>query len=83
MIFCHQNWFTYVYPTFSLKIPFLGHMMPQIIATLLPHIYSTFSLETPFLGHMMSQIIATLLPLLNSLPKQVAELFNFMIVENR
>ena len=42
-----------------------------------------FSLDTAFLGHMMSQIIATLLPLLNSLPKQVAELFNFMIVENR
>ncbi|XP_063432068.1 serine/threonine-protein kinase ATR-like [Mytilus trossulus] len=41
------------------------------------------SLETPFLGQMMSQIIATLLPLLNSLPKQVSELFNFMIVENR
>ncbi|XP_060578307.1 serine/threonine-protein kinase ATR-like [Ruditapes philippinarum] len=41
------------------------------------------SLELPFLGQMLPQIIATLLPLLKQLPKQVAEIFNYMIVENR
>ncbi|BFY98653.1 hypothetical protein BsWGS_01693 [Bradybaena similaris] len=41
------------------------------------------SLEIPLLGVMMSQIIATLLPLLKILPVQVAEIFNYMIVENR
>ncbi|KAL4227217.1 hypothetical protein ACF0H5_012662 [Mactra antiquata] len=41
------------------------------------------SLELPFLGQMLSQIVATLLPLLKLLPKQVADIFNYMIVENR
>ncbi|XP_052796079.1 serine/threonine-protein kinase ATR-like isoform X2 [Mya arenaria] len=41
------------------------------------------SLELPFLGQMMSQIIATLLPLLELMPKQVADIFNYMIVDNR
>ena len=41
------------------------------------------SLELPFLGQMLPQIVATLLPLLNQLPKQAAEIFNFMIVDNR
>ncbi|XP_062573409.1 serine/threonine-protein kinase ATR-like [Saccostrea cucullata] len=41
------------------------------------------SLELSFLGQMMSQIIATLLPLLEHLPKQVAEIINFIIVDNR
>ncbi|XP_059175094.1 serine/threonine-protein kinase ATR-like isoform X2 [Physella acuta] len=41
------------------------------------------SLELSLLGGMMSQIIATLLPLLQVLPVQVAEIFNYLIVENR
>lgn len=41
------------------------------------------SLELPFLGQMMSQIIATLLPLLEPLPKQVADIFSYIIVDNR
>lgn len=41
------------------------------------------SLELPFLGQMLAIIVATLLPLLKQLPKQVAEIFNYMIVENR
>ncbi|CAL1526088.1 unnamed protein product, partial [Lymnaea stagnalis] len=41
------------------------------------------SLDLSMLGVMMSQIIATLLPLLQALPGQVAEIFNYMIVENR
>ncbi|XP_012937158.1 serine/threonine-protein kinase ATR [Aplysia californica] len=41
------------------------------------------SLELPLLGVMMSQIIATLLPLLQCLPEQVAQIFDYMIVENR
>ncbi|XP_045160246.2 serine/threonine-protein kinase ATR-like [Mercenaria mercenaria] len=41
------------------------------------------SLELPFLGQMLAQIVATLLPLLKQLPKQVAEIINYMIVKNR
>ncbi|XP_048255679.1 serine/threonine-protein kinase ATR-like isoform X1 [Haliotis rufescens] len=41
------------------------------------------SLELPLLGTMLSQIVATLLPLLHELPKQVADIFTYMIVENR
>ncbi|KAH9492123.1 hypothetical protein Btru_027012 [Bulinus truncatus] len=41
------------------------------------------SLDLPLLGVMMSQIIATLLPLLQVLPEQVVEIFNYIIVENR
>ena len=41
------------------------------------------SLELPFLGQMLPQIVATLLPMLAQLPKQSAEIFNFMIVDNR
>nr|XP_022332154.1 serine/threonine-protein kinase ATR-like isoform X2 [Crassostrea virginica] len=41
------------------------------------------SLEMSFLGQMMSQIIATILPLLEDLPKQIAEIINFIIVDNR
>ncbi|XP_025077039.1 serine/threonine-protein kinase ATR-like isoform X1 [Pomacea canaliculata] len=41
------------------------------------------SLELPILGQMLSQILATLLPLLLQIPQQVAEIINYMIVENR
>ena len=41
------------------------------------------SLELPLLGLMMSHIIATLLPLLQCLPAKVADIFNYMIVDNR
>ena len=41
------------------------------------------SIDICFLGQMLPQIVATLLPLLNQLPKQTAEIFNYMIVENR
>nr|XP_034325117.1 serine/threonine-protein kinase ATR isoform X2 [Crassostrea gigas] len=41
------------------------------------------SLELSVLGQMMSQIIATILPLLEYLPKQVAEIINFIIVDSR
>jgi len=32
---------------------------------------------------MLAQIVATLLSLLKQLPKQVADIFNYMIVESR
>ncbi|XP_055865310.1 serine/threonine-protein kinase ATR-like isoform X2 [Biomphalaria glabrata] len=41
------------------------------------------SLDLPLLGVMMSQIIAILLPLLQALPEQVSEIFNYIIVENK
>ncbi|GFO31552.1 serine/threonine-protein kinase atr [Plakobranchus ocellatus] len=41
------------------------------------------SIELPLLGPMMSQIVATLLPLLQVLPEQVAQIINYMIVENQ
>lgn len=41
------------------------------------------SIDICFLGQMLPQIVATLLPLLNELPKQVAEIFNYLIVDNR
>ncbi|XP_052214022.1 serine/threonine-protein kinase ATR-like isoform X2 [Dreissena polymorpha] len=41
------------------------------------------SLELPFLGQMLPQIVATLLPLLQELPKHVATIIHYMIVENR
>ncbi|ESO92356.1 hypothetical protein LOTGIDRAFT_190706 [Lottia gigantea] len=41
------------------------------------------SLDVNLLGQMLSQITATLLPLLQQLPKQMADIFHYMIVENR
>ncbi|XP_074649776.1 serine/threonine-protein kinase ATR-like [Tubulanus polymorphus] len=41
------------------------------------------SVELISLGPMLSQIVVTLLPLLYQLPKQVAEIFTFLTVENR
>ncbi|KAK3087904.1 hypothetical protein FSP39_012312 [Pinctada imbricata] len=41
------------------------------------------SLETPLLGQMMPQIVAALLPLLKDMPKGVADIFNFIILEHR
>jgi serine/threonine-protein kinase ATR len=32
---------------------------------------------------MLSQIVVTLIPLLNKLPSQVANIFNYLIVENQ
>ena len=59
-------------------LKFLGSSWALIIMIISPS-----SLELPLLGVMMSQIIATLLPLLQWLPDQVAQIFNYMIVENR
>ena len=42
-----------------------------------------FSVEALSLGPMLSQIVVNLLPLLQHLHAQVADIFNFLIVENR
>ncbi|KAK6188750.1 hypothetical protein SNE40_004864 [Patella caerulea] len=41
------------------------------------------SLDLNLLGQMLSLITATLLPLIEQLPRQMADIFNYMIVENR
>ncbi|XP_070572431.1 serine/threonine-protein kinase ATR-like isoform X2 [Ptychodera flava] len=41
------------------------------------------SVELSSLGPMLSQIIVTLLPLLHQLPEKVAEIYRYLIVENR
>ena len=43
----------------------------------------SFSLELPLLGQMLFQIVATLLPLLLQMPRQVADIINYMVVDNR
>ena len=45
--------------------------------------YLVSSVEPLSLGPMLSQIVVNLLPLLHHLHSQVAEIFNFLIVENR
>ena len=42
-----------------------------------------FSLELPLLGQMLFQIVATLLPLLLQMPRQVSDIINYMVVDNR
>ncbi|XP_064607735.1 serine/threonine-protein kinase ATR-like [Liolophura sinensis] len=41
------------------------------------------SVDYPSLGPLLSQIIAALLSLIQTLPRQIADIFNFLIVENR
>ncbi|KAI0215805.1 Serine/threonine-protein kinase ATR [Lamellibrachia satsuma] len=41
------------------------------------------SVDVLALGPMLSQILVSLLPLLRQLPKQVAEIFSYLIVDNR
>ncbi|KAK7116236.1 hypothetical protein V1264_001954 [Littorina saxatilis] len=41
------------------------------------------SLELPLLGQMLFQIVATLLPLLLQMPRQVADIISYMVVDNR
>jgi hypothetical protein len=40
-------------------------------------------LELPLLGQMLFQIVATLLPLLQEMPRQVADIITYMVVDNR
>ena len=42
-----------------------------------------FSVDIEGLGSILAQICVSLQPLLHHRPKQVAEIFNFLIVQNR
>ena len=42
-----------------------------------------FSVDIEGLGSILAQICVSLKPLLHRRPKQVAEIFNFLIVKNR
>ena len=42
-----------------------------------------FSVDIGGLGSVLAQICVSLQPLLHHRPKQVAEIFNFLIVDNR
>ena len=42
-----------------------------------------FSVDIEGLGSILAQICVSLQPLLHRRPKQVAEIFNFLIVKNR
>ena len=58
---------------------FLATFSIVVIIAFLHH----FSVDLTSMGPMLSQIIVTLLPLLNALPRKVAEIFSYLIVENR
>ena len=45
--------------------------------------FFNFSVDIEGLGSILAQICVSLQPLLHRRPKQVAEIFNFLIVKNR
>nr|KAG5699555.1 hypothetical protein BaRGS_033751 [Batillaria attramentaria] len=64
-------------------ISILNLMDSEHIGSIRYKVMNTLRLELQLLGPMMFPILATLLPLLMQMPRQVADIINYMVVENR